>query len=211
MLQFKDYSLKVGKKNLISNLNIAFPQSTISHLFGNNGVGKSCVAKSCVGILKYSGKIISSSAPVVIGSYSGVPQDLRIIDLYKFLKKKYNKDYIEQLFNLLKLNTLPPSLKIKRMSDGQKQKMKLLAFLASKPEVVILDEFTTALDKSSVLDIYQFLNKYVHNEKVTCMNITHNLSDIEYMAGKYYLLSNETITPVEGKETIINMYVKGGM
>ena len=47
MFRFENYSLQVGKKKLITNLNIDFQSGVISHLFGSNGVGKSCLAKSC--------------------------------------------------------------------------------------------------------------------------------------------------------------------
>ncbi|MCP1101082.1 putative peptide transport system ATP-binding protein [Aequitasia blattaphilus] len=210
MLEFIGYSLKIGNKELIKNLNIKFRDSVISHLGGSNGVGKSCFAKSCINILDYEGEIKASSEPVVIGSYSNVPSDLRLNNLYVFLKSKYENKYVEWLFFMLGLDTIPKSFRIKNMSDGQKQKMKLLTFLASKPRVIILDEFTNAIDKKSTLDIYDFLIKYVEQEGVTCVNISHNLSDIEHMSGRYYYMEEKTIKEVDSKEEIIKTYIRGG-
>lgn len=211
MFRFENYSLQVGKKKLITNLNIDFQSGVISHLFGSNGVGKSCLAKSCLNIIKYTGRIQTTCNPVLLGSYSNIPTDLRLIDVLNFMKKKYECHYVKELYELLELNMIPSSLKIKHMSDGQKQKVKLFAFLSKRPEIIILDEFTNALDKKSTLDIYQFLLKYVKQENAICTNITHNLADIEYMPGSYYLLANKTITQISNKEKIIEMYVKGGM
>lgn len=38
---------------------------------------------------------------------------------------------------------------------------------------------------------------------------THNLSDLEYMEGKYYYIHNHKIDQIESKKEIIEMYVKG--
>jgi putative peptide transport system ATP-binding protein len=113
------------------------------------------------------------------------------------------------LFELLKLSQVPGNLAIKKMSDGQKQKIKLLAFLSANPKVIILDEFTNALDKNSALDLYHFLSIYNKMHEVVIINITHNLSDLEYMEGKYYYIHNHKIDQIESKKEIIEMYVKG--
>ena len=75
----------------------------------------------------------------------------------KLLKKKFEAQKIMGLYDLLKLNKVSKNLQIKKMSDGQKQKIKLLAFLSADPKVIILDEFTNALDKNSSIDLYEFL------------------------------------------------------
>ncbi|WP_156972122.1 hypothetical protein [Syntrophaceticus schinkii] len=89
------------------------------------------------------------------------------------------------------------------------KKIKLLSFLSAKPRIIILDEFTSALDKSSSLDIYGFLKEYAGNNGVTSINITHNLSDIEYMPGIYYYFSNKNIVRINTKEELFDLYVKG--
>lgn len=79
----------------------------------------------------------------------------------------------------------------------------------SKSNVIILDEFTSALDKSSALDIYQFLNSYIINNNITCINITHNLSDIEYMPGELYHFESRKIRQFPSKDLLMNAYIKG--
>ena len=82
--------------------------------------------------------------------------------------------------------------------------------MASEPEVIILDEFTNALDKESCMDIYGFLNEYLlENKKSVIINITHNLADLEYMTGDYYLIDNKDIQHISKKEDIIERYIKG--
>lgn len=211
-MRFVNYSLKVGNKQLIDNLNISFQEKIINHLLGNNGVGKSCLAKSCIGMMPYTGKIEDLCAkPVLIGSCSNIPSDLMLSDIINILKKRFDKERITYFWDLLNLETVPEKIKIRKLSDGQKQKIKLLCFLIPLPKIIILDEFTSALDKSSTLEVYNFMNSFVEQNNVTCINITHNLSDIEYMPGNYYYFNNRNIIKINSKKEMIDVYVKGGV
>ena len=110
----------------------------------------------------------------------------------------------------LQIHKIPCNNRLKNLSDGQRQKVKLLFYLASEPEVIILDEFTNALDKESCMDIYSFLNEYIQeNNRCVVINITHNLADLEYMAGDYYLIDDKDIQQISKKEDIIERYIKG--
>lgn len=208
-LELQDYSLKAGKRQLLNHVNIQFRRAQIHHILGSNGVGKSCFAKSCVEILPYEGVIHKNEEAVLIGSSSNVPNEFSIRDILKEVHKKFDQSEVEMLYALLKLENVSDKLSLAKMSDGQKQKIKLLCFLASKPNIIILDEFTTALDKSSSLDLYSFFNEYVKKNGVTILNITHNLSDLEYMPGKYYYISEHSIKEVDSKEQVIEKYIRG--
>ncbi|SFU85021.1 putative peptide transport system ATP-binding protein [Clostridium sp. DSM 8431] len=211
-MRLRNYSLKVGNKILLDNLSISFENKVMNHLLGSNGVGKSCFAKSMVGMIPYTGIVEDiEDSPIVISSYSNVPLDFKLPDIIKILEKKFDKKRIDYFYKLLKLDSISKEIKIKKMSDGQKQKIKLLCFLMPLPKVIILDEFTSALDKKSCLEVYSFLNDFVKDNDVTCINITHNLSDVEYMPGKYYLFNDRKIQEFDSKDNIISAYVKGGV
>ena len=212
-MHFINYSLKIDNKILIDNLNFSCKKNSINHLLGSNGVGKSCFAKSLVGLLDYSGNIEGNniSDMILISSKSNVPLDLTLKDIIKFLRIKFDQERVEYFFKLLNLENIQHDLKIKKMSDGQKQKIKIFCFLISMPKIIILDEFTSALDKKTSIELYKFFNEFIRDNNVMCINITHNLSDIEYMIGNYYLFSNKTITKIDSKEEIIEKYIKGGI
>ncbi len=209
VMELVEFNLKAGNRLLLDKVNIQFDKHVINHVMGGNGVGKSTFAKACVGMHKYEGKIKGNDSAILIGSGSNVPAEFSIADIVKLLKKRFDTVRVDNLFELLKLSQVPGNLAIKKMSDGQKQKIKLLAFLSANPQVIILDEFTNALDKNSALDLYHFLSVYNKMHEVVIINITHNLSDLEYMEGKYYYIHNHKIDQIESKKEIIEMYVKG--
>ena len=61
-----NYSLKVGKKKLLENVNISFDKKYINHILGSNGAGKSSFAKICVGMLEFEGKIEENQEAILI-------------------------------------------------------------------------------------------------------------------------------------------------
>lgn len=210
ILELINYSLEVTKKTLLENVNIRFDKGHINHILGANGVGKSCFSKSLIGLFDYKGTVSNIDFPVIIGSYSNIPLDLTLLDLIKYLRKKYDNKKLNNFIKLLQIdNFSDKELCLKSLSDGQKQKIKLLCFLIDEPKFIILDEFTTSLDKKSTLEIYDFLKVYVKEKNVLCLNITHNLSDIEYMTGEYFYFGNKNLIKVNSKEEIFNLYIKG--
>lgn len=208
-MELINYTLKIGNKRLFEDVNISFENKVINHILGSNGTGKSSLAKTCVGTLKYEGQIKNNENAILVGSGSNVPSEFTIKDIIGLLEKHFDSKKIHKLFELLKLNRVSDKLQIRKMSDGQKQKIKLLAFLSSEPGIIILDEFTNALDKNSAMDLYYFLNEYIKINDAVIINITHNLSDLEYMEGKYFYIRNLNITEMESKSEVINMYMKG--
>ncbi|WP_026505301.1 ATP-binding cassette domain-containing protein [Butyrivibrio sp. NC3005] len=208
-MELINYSLEVGNRLLIEETNLIFEQGKINHLLGNNGVGKSCFAKSCANILPHKGTIKQANDLVVIGSYSNIPLDFTLNNIIDIIKKEHSQKDIDEIISLLNFDNISKNIRIKQLSDGQKQKIKLLFFLISKPNNIILDEFTSSLDKSSSFELYSFFNNYVNNKNVTCINITHNLADMENMPGAYFLLSNKRIIKYDNPNEIISRYIKG--
>ncbi|MDK2802861.1 MAG: ATP-binding cassette domain-containing protein [Oscillospiraceae bacterium] len=202
---FKNYSLYIKRKKILSNINIEFKKGMIHHILGENGVGKSCFAKSLIDSLPYQGNIYNKENIILIGSYTNIPSSLTVKNILE-LKKEENTSY-DKLYELLKISLIKANSKISELSDGQKQKIKLLFYLSKNPSILILDEFTSALDKKSMEDIYIFLNEYIKKYNILILNITHNLTDLEKLNGYYWYMKNKGIIHYNNKEKIINDYI----
>ncbi len=201
MLQLNSYSLQVKNNQLLKNVNIEFAEGKINHILGKNGVGKSIFAKNLM---------MNRDDSIVIGSYSNIPEDLAFYELYKVLVKNFGKKKVDQLSSVLNVTNIDPKIIIKKLSDGQRQKIKLLVFLLFDRDVIILDEITNALDKSTSREIYALFNSYIENNPhKVILNITHNLSDLKYMEGNYYLFDKLKLTKYEDINTLIDMYING--
>ncbi|AME09081.1 MULTISPECIES: ATP-binding cassette domain-containing protein [Gemella] len=205
-MKFKNFSLKVGNKKLFDDVNIEF-SSGISHLIGRNGSGKSCLVKTLEKRFDYSGEVCATDF-VIIASYSNIPSDLKWSDLERVLNN--DKCFIDKLKDTLNMQNIDKNIQISKLSDGQKQKLKLLFYLMKKPKIIIFDEFTNGLDKQTTLELYKFIKNYINEFKETiCLNITHNMADLSELEGKYYLIENNNIKEYKNKEIVIEKYIKG--
>lgn len=209
-MKLNNYSLKVKNKQLVDNCDLNFYLGQINHIVGKNGVGKSLLAKDF--LLNHSGNIPKSISQNVtlISSSSNIPNDITKDFLLSLLKSKFenNRQTFDKIYNILNIEAIPSNVLLKNLSDGQKQKLKLLSFLLEDHDLIILDEVTNALDKKTVNEIYEFLNDFIQSHQTkTIINITHNLSDLSDLPGKYFIFKDLQIEEYQSKEEVINDYI----
>ncbi|MEJ6399706.1 ABC transporter ATP-binding protein [Nicoliella lavandulae] len=84
------------------------------------------------------------------------------------------KQITSQLHNNLsnRLNTPTGNL-----SGGQRQTLSFLMATIKKPEILLLDEHTAALDPNTSQELMNLTNQTVSNQHLTCLMITHHLDD----------------------------------
>lgn len=203
-----NFSLSINRKKLLCDVSVTFNRG-VNHLLGRNGTGKTCLAQALFGILRYTGTIENQpEKKTIIGSYTELPSDLCVSDILQLALRNGNDDVYAYLFRTLEVDDIPEHNIVKRLSDGQKQKLKILFFLMTQPNLIILDEFSNALDKRTCLQLYSFFNEYAMKNDVIIINITHNMSDLEYIEGTYFLLENLTIISDLSKEKIMDSYIR---
>ena len=66
--------------------------------------------------------------------------------------------------------------KVKLLSGGQKQSLALLIAVMSKPQLLLLDEHTAALDPKTSEKVNELTQAIVEKEKITTLMVTHNLT-----------------------------------
>lgn len=138
-----------------------------------------------------------------------MPNDINTDFLLCLLKCHFDdQSKFKIISEMLNIESIPKRVLIKNLSDGQKQKLKLLSFLLENKPIIILDEITNALDKKTVNDIYKFFNQYISNyPSKLIINITHNLSDLSSIMGKQFLFKDKHIEEYLSKEQLINDYI----
>ncbi len=74
--------------------------------------------------------------------------------------------------------------KIGDLSGGQKQKICIARMLASNPDLLMLDEPTTAVDYESRQGFYEFMHHQVKNHNRTVVMVTHEQNEVQQYLDK---------------------------
>jgi ATP-binding cassette subfamily F protein uup len=92
----------------------------------------------------------------------------------------------------LKLNDL--SLKVDKLSGGQKKRLSLAILLINKPDLIILDEPTNHLD----LEMIEWLEDYFKKEKITLFMVTHDRYFLERVCNEIIELDHGKLYKYKG-------------
>ncbi len=87
------------------------------------------------------------------------------------------------------------------LSGGQRQALTLLMATFHPPKLLLLDEHTAALDPGSAEKILDMTKRIVSENNITCMMITHNMSQALELGNRTLMMQNGNILlDVHGKE-----------
>ena len=124
---------------------------------------------------------------------------------FKWLKRSLNnrmREYFRSELTQLKMG-LEDRMKenLAMFSGGQRQALTLLMMVLSKPDLILLDEHTAALDPKNAQIVLELTHKFIREYKLTSMMITHNMSHaIEFGNRLLMMDKGEIIFDVEGEE-----------
>lgn len=178
------YSLN-GETNALDNISFDLYEGEFLGIIGPSGCGKSSILNIISGLDKeYKGKIWIKDG-IKIGYM--FQEDvlfpwLTILDnalLGLKISKKLNQENKNYVLNLLKKyglydfrNKYPSEL-----SGGMKQRLALIRTLATKPDILLLDEPYSALDYQTRLNVGNDVYNIIKEEKKTVIIVTHDLSE----------------------------------
>ena len=176
-----DYIKKDNSKlsEKFNNLNINLKKNNIYGIYGESGSGKSSLLNILSGFIKPNkGKIFVNdknhnfydlTKKFKIGY---APQIATILDeniiVNSTLKFKNSAQKVEELKEYLKILNLKKFINkkyfenknissIKNMSGGEKQRIGFLRAVINEPDLILLDEPTSSLDKKNEKAIFEFL------------------------------------------------------
>ena len=91
--------------------------------------------------------------------------------------------------------------KVGLLSGGQRQALTLLMATLQKPELLLLDEHTAALDPKTAEKVLGATDRLVSEDKLTTMMVTHNMKQaIQYGNRLIMMHEGRIIYDVEGEE-----------
>lgn len=87
------------------------------------------------------------------------------------------------------------------LSGGQKQVIALIRALYKKPKILLLDEFTSAMDRKTEQFVLELLNKL--KSEITIIFISHRIYSLPKIADRIYVLENGIISDFGNHEKLM--------
>ena len=195
---------KIGRTEVLKDINLEFEGGKIYGLRGKNGSGKTMLMRAICGLITVTkGEIIINgkqlgrdmSFPNSIGVLIENPAFIDNFSGYRNLKALADINHIigeEEIRNTIKLVGLDPDdkKKFKKYSLGMKQRLGIAAAIMEKPEIILLDEPINALDEKGVEEIREILFGLRSEERIIIV-ACHDREELE-------ALSDEIIEIYEG-------------
>lgn len=228
--------------DIFKGLNLSFEEGKSTAIIGPNGCGKSTLMNLISGSLdlddghivlknrdisrlreenrsKYIGRVFQDPSSGVSPSLS-ILENLSLADkkgesfLLKGLIRKDRIEYYKSLLSTLDLgleNKL--DTKVKFLSGGQRQSLSLIMATMKKPDLLLLDEHTAALDPKTSKVIMDKTKELIEKSRITTIMISHNMKDaIDYSDRLIMLDRGELVLDVSSRDIteddLLNIYRK---
>ena len=231
LLEVKSLNTYYGESHILRDVDLNLKSGEMICLIGRNGVGKTTLLKSLIGLLKakkgeinFIGENINRKAPHQRArkGMAYVPQGREIIpyltveenlmlgmeSLPGGLSKNKNIDSsIYDLFPILK-DFL--SRKGGDLSGGQQQQLAIARALLGKPKLLLLDEPTEGIQPNIVLDIENAINLIIKETGIGVLLVEQHLNFVR-QASRYYAMQRGGIVASgrtsELSQTVIDKFL----
>jgi ABC-2 type transport system ATP-binding protein len=222
-----------GKRQVVSNLNLAVPRGSICGFLGANGAGKSTTIKLLLGLLQPTsgvgtvfGKNIATDSVAIrerVGFLAQSPsfygyltarETLQFVASFFFTGSKTAiAARIEELIETVGLSD-KADRPVKGFSGGEKQRLGIAQAAINDPELIILDEPASALDPLGRRDVLKILESF--RGRSTVFYSTHILDDVQRVSDRVVILEQGRLIAqgrieelLSGNRNVFNLTVRG--
>lgn len=226
-LSFKNLSYRIPSKLILDDINYDIHPEDFIILLGSNGSGKSTLIKILhrqfsptsgkilfhnKSINKYSAKEFGKRVSVLTQNCDeSLFPSLTIYENYLLSKGDFHYDKSkfpsEKAFLTAYLADFNPNLSnkltqvIQQLSGGEKQALALAFCLLNPPELLLLDEHTSALDPKTSETIMQLTQQKAKEHHITCLLTTHDMDIALRYGNRILMLENGKVHKTYNEKT----------
>jgi polar amino acid transport system ATP-binding protein len=219
-------SASYGKTPVLQDVDLTVERGDIVAIIGPSGSGKSTLLRVLVGLLKPSSGTVSVADRTVDYDSASALREVR--DRFAVVFQQYN---LFQNMTALRNVTIAPTAVKKRpkaeveaearallgkvglgdklgsypdeLSGGQQQRVAIARALALKPEVLLLDEVTSALDPELVGEVLDTI-RVLADEGMTMILVSHEMGFVREIARKVVFMADGRVVEVAPPEDIFD-------
>lgn len=206
ILEFKQVSFQTDERHILKHINGIIKGNRITTLVGPSGAGKTTLLKLCnrlisptSGQILFNGEPIETFAPTKLRKQIGIVlQNAPVIRdtvqanliLPSLLHNEpVTEDEIKDMLQLVQLESKFLKQPATKLSGGQRQKLAIARTLMNKPDVLLLDEITSALDPTATREIEELIQAINKKYGTTIIWITHNIEQAKAISDDVWVLA----------------------
>jgi polar amino acid transport system ATP-binding protein len=217
-------SAAYGAHKVLTDINLSIDKGEVVSLIGPSGSGKSTLLRVLIGLLPPSAGSVSIDGQAM--NYGSRANLKAIRDRMAIVFQQYN---LFQNMDVLRNVTIAPieikkrpkadverearaildriglSAKLKaypdQLSGGQQQRVAIARALALKPEILLLDEVTAALDPELVNEVLDTISQLA-NEGITMLIVSHEMGFVRKVSSRVAMMDKGQIIEVGTPEQI---------
>ena len=200
-IQVVEVTKRIRKNLILNNVSLEMESGKIYGLQGPNGSGKTMLMRLLCGLIKANkGKVLIDGKeigkdidfpesvgllienPAFWGNYTG----LKNLELLAELQKRIDTEQIRETISDVGLDS-DDKRHFSKYSLGMKQRLGIAAAIMEKPEIILLDEPTNALDERGVAEICDLIRR--EKERGALIVIAcHDADILENLADEIYTI-----------------------
>ena len=218
MIEFRNVSFSYGEAPVVENLSFSIQKGENVGLIGANGAGKSTIMKLMLGLISGSGEIKVDGLPMNKENLGEIRKKIGFVlqdsDNQMFMPTVYedmifgprnyglSKEETDRRVDAVLAQLGLQDLKHRhnhKISGGEKRMAAIATILAMEPEMILMDEPSTALDPVNRRTVINTINRLSQTKLIA----SHDLDMILDTCQRVILLSHGTIIADGDAETIL--------
>ncbi len=198
----KIYYTKKSETLAVDNFSYSLKEGEFVSVVGPSGCGKSTILSILCGLIKESGGNVEFAPDIKVGymlqndslfPFRTIYENCLLgLELTHQLTEE-NKKYVLELLETYGLKEFIHSYP-ENLSGGMRQRVALIRTLATRPDILLLDEPFSALDYQTRLAVSDDVYKIIKKEKKSAIMVTHDLSEAISMSDHVIVLTNRPST-----------------
>ncbi|UGS41619.1 iron efflux ABC transporter ATP-binding subunit FetA [Pseudocitrobacter corydidari] len=210
ILQLSGVGYSIGERQVLNDINFSIAPGEFKLITGPSGCGKSTLLKIIAsllspseGTIQFKGQDYTNLSPEQYRqqvSYCAQTPALfgetvydNLIFPWQIRDKRTEPDTFLAFLTRFGLPEETLSKSINDLSGGEKQRISLIRNLQFLPDVLLLDEITSALDEENKHNVNDIIHRYVREKNIAVLWVTHDKDEIEH--------ADDVITlPLSGKD-----------
>jgi zinc transport system ATP-binding protein len=178
LVDIENLNVSISGKCILKDISLKIDSGSIIALLGPNGAGKTTLIKAILGLIKYEGSIKTNAklgyVPQNPTFHLPFPITVRELFYINTIKLDHSALNILEMFRVNKLL----DKNINRLSGGELQRLYIAQEIMKKPQLLIMDEPSSALDIEGQEVIFDIMDKIRKEEETSFLIISHDISMI---------------------------------